>query len=394
MIEKEYDVIVIGAGPGGSSAAKVCAESGLKVLVVEKRAEIGSPKRCAEGISRSAVERMGLKLEPGLISQTIMGARVFAPNGKSIDIKYKGPEGWVIERKVFDKHLASEASRMGAKIISKTEATSFERAGGKVRVRFKQQEKKHEAFCKILIAADGVESKVAREMGLDTTNKLIDICSCAQFEMSNVKIEPDMIDFFFDQERFPGGYGWIFPKGKDRANVGIGVRKPWSKKTAYEYLLDFVDFHPGLKGGSVIEVNAGGVPVGGLLENMVMDNLLVVGDAAHQVNPIHGGGIAESYIGGKMAGRVAVEAIKAGDLSQKFLSRYNKLWWETRGKKMKKILKLRIALEAMKNEDLNWLSNYLGGEDMVDFSRGGGLANLAKLLMKKPRLIGLARKLV
>jgi digeranylgeranylglycerophospholipid reductase len=395
MIDKEYDVIIVGLGPGGTTAAKHCAEAGLKVLGVEKRAEIGAPKRCAEGVSRGALKRMGLELEPHVISQTVEGARVFSPDGKHIDMDYDGTEGWVIERKVFDKWLAGKAARAGAKLLAKTEAVDVTREDGMVRVKFTHQDKNFESKCKILIAADGVESRVSRMLGLDTKNKLIDVCSCAQFEMANVDIAPHMIDFFFDQEMFPGGYGWIFPKGKDSANVGLGVRKPWSKKTAYEYLMDFVNKNPGLKKGSIIEVNAGGVPVGGLMENMVLDNFLVIGDAAHQVNPIHGGGIGEASVGGRLAAEVVIEALKSGDLSQKALSKYNDLWWNERGSRLHSILKLRKLMEAMKNDELNWLIDYLKGEDLIAIARGGGsgITKLVKILMKKPRLMLMAKKL-
>ncbi|HJW96799.1 MAG TPA: NAD(P)/FAD-dependent oxidoreductase, partial [archaeon] len=185
----------------------------------------------------------------------------------------------------------------------------------------------------------------------------------------------------------------IFPKGKNEANVGIGVRKPWAKKTALEYLNDFVQSQPGLKKGSIVEVNGGGVPVGALMENMVADNFMIVGDAAHQVNPIHGGGIAESFVAGRMAAQVAVQAIKKGDTSKKALSEYNRLWWKERGESLQKLVRLREVTESLKDEELNWLAGYLQGEDLIEFARSSGLKKLGLILMKKPRLIKLAKKL-
>lgn len=392
--ENEYDVIVVGAGPGGCRAAQMCAKGGLKVLCIEKRGEIGAPKRCAEGLSKSAKERMGIELKDRWVSQVITAARAYAPNRKFIRLSYDGPEGWVLERKIFDKDLAKEAARAGAKVISKAELLEARREGGKVKARISFHGKERELSAKMMVAADGVESKTARMLGLDTAIPLEEVCSCAQFEMANIKVDPECIDFYFDQEMSPGGYFWIFPKGNDSANVGLGVRKPWSKKLAIEYLEQFVRSLPGLKDGSIVEVNAGAVPVGQLLDNMVKDNLIVVGDAAHQVNPIHGGGIAEAYIGGTLASEVILEAAKAGDFSEKFLSRYNDRWWEQRGQRLSKILKLRHALESMSNEDLDWVVDYLDDEDIKNISKGASFAKLAQLLIKKPKLIRIARKLM
>ncbi len=394
MIDQEYDVVIVGMGPGGSAAAKACAEKGLKVLGVEKRQEIGCPKRCGEGLSKNALKRMGLRFDSKWVCQVIKGATVYAPNGKYIRIDYKGPEGWVIERKIFDKELAKQAARSGAKILAKAEVIEIFREGKILKVRIVFQHEKFDVKTKILIASDGVESTISRMMGLDTTIKLIDVASAAQFEMANVKIDPNRIELYFGNEIAPGGYFWVFPKGKDSANVGIGVRKPFSKDIAYNYLKRFVESRPNLKKGSVIEVNSGGVPVGGLLENMVADNFMVVGDAAHQVNAIHGGGISEAYIGGKIAGEVAVKSIKKGDYSKKVLEEYNKKWWDLRGKKLKKIVKLRQVVESLSDEELNWLAEYLSGEDLIGLAHASGFKKLYFVLMKKPRLIPLARKLL
>jgi len=394
-IPKEVDVLVVGMGPGGSGAAKRCAELGLRVLGVEKRAEIGAPKRCGEAVSRHGMtERIGIEPKGPWIIQEVHGAMVYAPNGEHVRIEYDGPEGWVVERKLFDKHLAALAASAGARVMARTEAANFRRADGTIKATLKAGNRASEVRAKIIIAADGVESRVARSLGINTSNKLADICSGAQFEMAGVEHKTNMIEFFFGNNTAPGGYIWFFPKGEGVANVGIGVRRPWAKKTAIEYLEDFVNSRPDLRDASIIEVNSGGVPVGGFLEDSVADNLMVVGDAAHQVNPIHGGGIPEAYMAGKLAAEVAAEAIKSGDLSKKFLKKYDKLWDEKRGKKLKKILKLREVMESMSDDDLNWFVEYLEGADLVDVSRSSGFTRIAKILMKKPRLIKLARRLL
>ncbi|MEM7815491.1 MAG: NAD(P)/FAD-dependent oxidoreductase [Candidatus Aenigmatarchaeota archaeon] len=393
-MKESYDIVIVGGGPAGSSAAMTAARAGLKVLMVEKRAEIGSPKRCGEGLSRSALERMGLDKDDVWVRRTILGASAYAPNGKKITVDYRGPEGWVIERKVFDKWLAKKAVDAGARVLSKTDAVSLTKNNGKVSgVTLESNGKRWDVEAKIVIAADGVESKIAREAGIDTTIRLADIASSVQFEMAGVNIDPDRIELYFGNEIAPAGYAWIFPKGEKEANVGVGVRKPWAKKTALEYLTDFVNSRPGLKDGSIIEVNAGGVPVGGLMEDMVTDNFMVVGDAAHQVNPIHGGGIGESFVAGRIAAQVAIKAIRKGDCSKKSLSEYNKLWWKERGEKLQRLVKLREVMESLSDEELNWLAGYLTGEDLVEFARASGLKKLGMILMKKPKLIRLAKKL-
>jgi len=394
-IPKEVDVLIVGMGPGGSGAAKRCAELGLSVLGVEKRAEIGSPKRCGEAISRHGLtERIGIEPKGNWIIQEIRGAIVYAPNMKSIRVDYEEPEGWVVERKLFDKHLAYLAAKAGAKVLAKTEAKDFIREDRRIRVTLESNNNRQETKAKIVIAADGVESRVARELGVNTTGKLIDICAGAQFEMANVETKGNIIEFFFGNRIAPGGYSWVFPKGEGVANVGIGIRKPWAKKTALEHLNDFVRTQPGLRKGSVIEMNSGGVPVGGFLKTNVADNLMVVGDAAHQVNPIHGGGIPEAYMAGRMAAEVAAEAVKEGDFSKEFLEKYDRIWLAERGDKLKKVLKLREVMESMSDDDLNWFADYLSGEDLVDVSRSMGFGRIAKILMKRPKLILLARKLL
>lgn len=390
-----YDVVVVGAGPGGSNTAKVAAEHGLEVLLLEKRPEIGAPKRCGEGFSVNGAKTLGIKPDPRWTINEIWGANIVAPNGKRVSVRYEKQVGWVIERKMFDKLLAIEAARAGAEVFAKSEVVGLIMQDGFVRgVEVERHGERLTVEAKIVVAADGVESKVARWAGIDSTQRLVDIDSAYQYEMVVDLEEPDMLDLYFGNDIAPRGYVWVFPKGKDVANVGIGIGGNVSAKTAKQYLDEWIARHEPFNRGKIIEVNAGGVPVGAPLEKLVANGLMVVGDAAHQVNAIHGGGVFEASFAGKIAGRVAAEAIERGDVSEAVLMKYDREWRSARGEILHRIYKLRRAIEQLSDEDLNYLAEQLTGEDVVAFANGERLGKLAKILMKRPHLIKAAKELM
>ncbi len=395
MLDSEWDVIVVGAGPGGSAAAKRCAELGLHTTMLEKRHAVGL-KCCGEGLSAEAVKSLGQKIPQNCIAQTIDGAIIYAPNGKKIVIDYDKTAGFVLERKRYDKWLAEEAARAGAHVQTKTAVTGIRKKNNfVVGIKAEFEGEKFSVGSKVVVAADGVESKVARWAGLNTTNKLVNIDSGYQYEMVDIELEDQhKIILYFGNKIAPRGYLWCFPKGEDRANIGIGIGGIGYEKTAQQYLDEWIASMPSLRKGSITEVNSGGIPVGGFLENMVMNGLVVVGDAAHQVNPIHGGGMKEAAIAGKIAGRVIAECIRKGNVSASALAKYNDIWWKERGEHLKKVEKLRQVVEKLSDENFNMLADALNGEDLVGFTRGSGFGKLAKILMKKPKLIALAKHLL
>ena len=388
------DVIIVGAGPGGSATAKHLAEKGYNVALYEKRQEIGAPKRCAEGFTSGGIERLGLKIPTNCIRQKITGAMIYAPNGKFIKVDYKDNFGYILERKLFDKWLAEEAARKGAYVQAKTNIRGIIKENGKILgVKGEFVGSEFTEKCKVLVAADGVESKISRLAGLNTTCNPLFVDSGVQFEMGGIKLEdPTKIYLYFGNEIAPRGYCWVFPKGKDVANVGIGIIGR-SNIPAIDYLKKFVESIDGLRKGSILEINSGGIPVGGFLQKMCLDNFLAVGDAAHQVNPIHGGGIYEAQFAGRIAAEIIDEALQKGDLSEKYLDKYNVEWWNQRGKHLRKVEKLREVIEKLSDGDFNYLVDNLAGEDLVNLTRGQGLKILAKILIKKPHLIKLARAL-
>jgi digeranylgeranylglycerophospholipid reductase len=385
-----YDVIVIGSGPAGTSCAKKLAENGFSVKVFDRRAEIGNPKRCGEGLNETTQEIIG-KIPERCIAQRIKGARIYAPNGKYLEaiLEYGG---FVLERKVFDKWLAEEAIEAGAEIQANTFISSLIKNNGYfVGVKGEFFDEEFEERAKMIICATGAESPLRKQaLGIFSRLNLID--SCLQYEMSGIEIDSDFIHIYLGNEIAPRGYAWIFPKGKNRANVGLGII-PSEKKPKF-YLEKFIKNHPKISKGSIIEVNAGCVPVGGLLKDMVINGFLACGEAAHHVNPIHGGGIKEAIISGQLAADVITDCLKKNDVSKKALSKFNELWWEKRGNHLANVEKLREVAEKLSDEDLNDLADVLKPEDLIEFSRGSKLSVLAKALMRKPRLLGLAKHLI
>lgn len=382
----ETDILVIGAGPAGSTAAKHAAMDGASVILMDKKSEIGSPKRCAEGVSKEGLKKLGIELSERWVTKEASGVRMVSPNGTAVNLtedKVKLPEaGYILERKVFDKYMAMDAGRAGAKIMVKTLATGMRREDNQVVVSAESMGQEFEIKAKILIAADGPESRVGRWAGLRTSLKPKDMESCAQFEMAGVQMEePDCIEFHFGSVS-PGGYAWIFPKGDDIANVGLGVLTTITDKSAYQHLLEFVENNPATQNAQPVELNIGGDPVGGLLKKKVTDNVLVTGDAAGMVNPLTGGGIISGMLGGRLAGQVAAQAIVEGDYSKKSLEIYEELCEEELGKSFQKYLKAKDYLLSLSDEELDQIAEVFKDSDFETINTSEMIKKLVKISPK------------
>lgn len=382
----ETDILVIGAGPAGSTAAKHAAMDGASVILMDKKSEIGSPKRCAEGVSKEGLKKLGIELSERWVTKEASGVRMVSPNGTAVNLtedKVKLPEaGYILERKVFDKYMAMDAGRAGAKIMVKTLATGMRREDNQLVVSAESMGQEFEIKAKILIAADGPESRVGRWAGLRTSLKPKDMESCAQFEMAGVQMEePDCIEFHFGSVS-PGGYAWIFPKGDDIANVGLGVLTTITDKSAYQHLLEFVENNPATQNAQPVELNIGGDPVGGLLKKKVTDNVLVTGDAAGMVNPLTGGGIISGMLGGRLAGQVAAQAIVEGDYSKKSLEIYEELCEEELGKSFQKYLKAKDYLLSLSDEELDQIAEVFKDSDFETINTSEMIKKLVKISPK------------
>ena len=378
----ETEVLVVGAGPAGSSAAKHAALNGAKVLMIEKKSEIGSPKRCAEGVSKDGLIELGIESSNRWITSEIDGVRLVSPGGTDVWLTQetvKLPEmGYVVERKVFDKFMAMDAARAGADIMLKTLAKGLEKKNDHVIVKAESMGEKIDIKAKIVIGADGPESRVGRWGGLRTAVKPKDMESGAQFEMVGVEMEnPNSLEFYFGSVA-PGGYAWVFPKGDDIANVGLAVISTLTEKSAYEHLVEFAKTCPTTKNATAVELNIGGDPVGGILKKISNDKILVVGDAAGMVNPLTGGGIISGMQGGLIAGEIAAAAIKDDDTSEKRLSEYDKRCQKELGGSFNKYMKARDYLESLSDEELDSIAKAFNETEFERIST----TELIKVLVK------------
>ncbi|MCP4576020.1 MAG: NAD(P)/FAD-dependent oxidoreductase [Deltaproteobacteria bacterium] len=325
------DILIIGAGPAGSSAAIAAAEKGMDILVVEQRAEIGIPVQCAEYIPAPLVGQ--LNLGTGFVVQKVSKMRTILPDGSATDM---AAPGFVIQRDRFDQRLAGKARKLGAKFLLSAKAIQLTEEG-QVVVKKRAGEKLLIAP-RVIIGADGPRSKTSLWCGASNRNLLpaaqYKMALCSPMNHTEVYLSPHIY----------GGYGWLFPKG-DMANVGLGLKRNGSNPHRIHALLgEFMEKlkkEEKIKGGP-LGSTAGWIPAKPL-DKAVYGNILLAGDAAGHTHPITGAGIFTAVSCGRMAGSWATEAIIKDDLG--ILAAYDDEWQDLFGHTLNRAHEKRQLME-------------------------------------------------
>jgi len=353
-----YDIIVVGSGPAGASAATAAAAGGRRVLLLERKPVPGVPVRCGEGIGHQGLT-LSLEPRPEWIKSTVTRARMISPSGINVEIGDVG-KSYIMDRERMDADLVKAAVEAGAEFRASSPVVWAEETPSN---QYKVICSNAEFHAHCLILADGVESRLARCFGWDTALRLEDIETAAFARIEAAGLENDCCTFHTGSAVAPGGYLWVFPRGEGAANVGLGVIgsrcRPGLPK---ELLLDFINrAYPGAR---VTDLHCGGVPVARWVKPLARGGVMLVGDAARQVNAINGAGIAYSLYAGRLAGSVAAGAFDGGGggLRRKALSEYQRRWAKEFGKQQERSFALKEFIMSADDAFLNKIADSLSKE--------------------------------
>jgi digeranylgeranylglycerophospholipid reductase len=382
-MKEKYDIVVVGAGPAGCMAACHAGQTGARVVLLEKDREVGVPVRCAEGVSEREFRELFADPPPAWISQRVTRAVIHAPSGAQVEIASKRT-GFILDRKMFEFDLAQRAVAAGAELYTKAyvRALHFEKsriAGVQVE-RLGQCQTIH---APLVIAADGVESRVGRWAGLDTRTRLKDMDTCAQVLAGPLDIDMDTVHFYFSRHLTPGGYAWVFPKSNGLANVGLGVAgdKAHTMRPR-EALQRFMQDH--FPNARLYSFTCGGVPCTSAMKSFVTDGCMLVGDAAHQVDPMTGGGILTALRAGRLAGRIAGDAVGSGDVSATRLRAFEKEWQKEESAKQDHYYRLKNFAFGLDDDQLDSLADIIL---KLPFEKRTILNIFRKALFRNPSLL-------
>jgi digeranylgeranylglycerophospholipid reductase len=389
-MSEKYDVIVVGAGPAGSTAAKFAASGGAKTILLEKHPVIGYPLCCAEAISVMGLNQV-VKPNPKWIAAKIERVRLFGPDGAKARIIHPDA-GFVLERKIFDRDLAELAAKAGAEVRVSADVRDliYNRNGKLAGIKGEINGKQAEILGKVIIAADGVESEIAVKAGINSVLRPEQMHSAYQYLLADIDIKLETLEFYFGTEIAPGGYIWVFPKGDGLANVGIGICPSKSpRKKAIEYLNEFIESR--FKRYTILERMTGGVPSFVAELPLYKDNLLLAGDAARLVDSLTGAGIANALLSGKIAGQTAAAMVAEGISGQ----RYEKEFFQLKQKELKFYLYCREIFLKLTDEDfisiLKFTDDMFGDKGVTAINP---FAVVKKIILAHPRLLKLGRHLI
>lgn len=343
------DVLVVGAGPAGSTAARLCAASGLRTLLIEEHPEVGCPTHCTGKLSVHAFERFALP--SSLIQTPLRAAALYAPDGTVARLRRPVVDSYVVDRDPFDRYLAEQAAASGAEVITGARARTIARIDDHMmRVEVDRREGWLSIGAPLVIDAEGANPVLPPQLGIAPRRTLV---HGLQYELDGAAVEAeDAPDLYFGRDVAPGFFAWLMPIGGRRGRLGLAVDPRLTIRPPVYYLDRLQASHPAVasrvRGANIVRKLAGRIPILGLRRPSFTNGMLVVGDAAGQVKATSGGGIYFSMLAGELAARAAARYLGANtDGRRDALAAYERDWQSAFGREVRFTTIVRQALNRL-----------------------------------------------
>lgn len=395
MVSVDSDVVVVGAGPAGCFSALHAARLGAQVTVFEEHDTVGTPAHCTGHVSLTGLERLNLGLPKEIFENEIGAASFYSPSGYTFSVRFPSPVTSVINRQLFDQHIAHQAKLEGVEIVHNAHVESFLVEEGSIKgVAVRRRQKMGESTSRIVIDAEGVSATLLRSTNLPSQSQRF-IVKGVQAEVDHVDgVEDSTVEVFLSKVYAPGFFAWIVPKRDRTAKVGLAT----AQGNPCEYFRRLVRHHPIVSqriGRSRITHTAyHPISLGGPIHRTFYDGLLIVGDAASHVKPTTGGGIVMGLTCARIAGQTAARAIHDEDCSAAYLSDYERRWRREVDFDMAAMKWLRLLFDGLSERQLDrfvvsssrlGLDASLRGLRDIDF-QGASLIRM----IKSPRFLAAA----
>ena len=376
----KYDVVVVGAGPVGSTAARYAAINGASVLLIEEHSSIGTPVGCTGLLSKRAISECDVKACEDFVLNSVRGAFVHSPDGTYLPIDGKETKAYVVSRKMFDRGLAEMAVDEGVDILLRTRAVGLETYTSCQRLTVIHNGRAETIEAGVIIAADGVKGNISRMAGLGQVKKVL---SGVQIEAPYVSKDTDFVEVFPGSSA-PGFFAWTVPVSDTISRIGVAV-EPGYENHALGYLKTLTGSNMSISSryvDSMLDLVMGGIPLGPL-EKTAGEGVIVVGDAAGQTKPTSGGGIYTGALCAKIAGKVAARATAEGDVTQKSLMQYDRIWRSKISRELGIGMKIHEFLGKISDEELSELLGSMNTPQMLELITEYGDMDHPSILIRK-----------
>lgn len=387
-IHASFDVVVVGAGPAGSSAAQAAASAGLKVALVEKEKTVAHTVRTSGVTWIDSIEEFKI---PSDCYNPVSNYAFCSPNNE-VTISSDSPKAAVLDVRKTYRWLAEGAREIGAQIYTNTSVVDAKRTPEGIILKATSSEDEITLDSKIVIDASGFQTIVARALGLVTPWRRFG--AGAEYEAEVEHADPRTWWLMVGQEYSPAGYAWIFPLGGNKVRIGVGVGKPESPVDPTERLKEIMQKKLGpiasLGRITPTEFHYGLIPNEGVSRKTVYDNLILVGDTAGQANPLVLEGIRYAIRFGRAAGTTAASAVKNGDVSERALAPYEENWKKSIQSKINSASKVQARWMALSDEEWDReldIIKELSMDEFLDFIKADfSLIGMIKLATHHPKM--------